>query len=161
MILVTLGTHARPMDRLIEALDALAASGDLDQRVIVQAAVVSRPPVHLETVGVVPYEQLDRWAREASVIVTHGGPGSILLALAAGRRPVVVPRDPSRGEHVDDHQILFVRWLATRRSIRPVFDMDDLGPAIAEVRTAPRAEDATDHPAEGAVRRLREILAAQ
>jgi UDP-N-acetylglucosamine transferase subunit ALG13 len=161
VILVTLGTHLRPMDRLIEALDALAATGDIAERVIIQAAVVSRAPVHLETVGVVPYEQLDRWARESSVMVTHGGPGSIVLALAAGHRPVVVPRDPSRGEHVDDHQIRFVRWLASRRPIRPVFEMDDLASAIAEVRAAPRPQDPTDHPAEGAVRRLREILAAR
>jgi UDP-N-acetylglucosamine transferase subunit ALG13 len=35
-----------------------------------------------------------------------------MLARAAGRLPVVVPRIGSRGEHVDDHQIEFARRLA-------------------------------------------------
>jgi UDP-N-acetylglucosamine transferase subunit ALG13 len=150
------------MDRLVEALDRLVATGEIDEPVIIQSAAFGRGPTHATAVGVVSFDQLETWARESSVIVTHGGPGSIVLALAAGRRPVVVPRDPACREHVDDHQVRFVRWLAARRPIRPVFDVAELSAAISEVRSAPRLEDqSADPPAERAVRRLRQIMAAR
>ncbi|MCM0619943.1 glycosyltransferase [Nocardioides bruguierae] len=68
-------------------------------------------------------EQPQRWlsaqemlagVRDADVVVTHGGAGSVLTALEAGHVPVVVPRCPERGEHVDDHQIRMCRELAER-----------------------------------------------
>jgi UDP-N-acetylglucosamine--N-acetylmuramyl-(pentapeptide) pyrophosphoryl-undecaprenol N-acetylglucosamine transferase len=40
----------------------------------------------------------------ADVVVCHAGVGSALTAMAAGRFPIVVPREESRGEHIDDHQ---------------------------------------------------------
>ena len=45
-------------------------------------------------------------------MVTHGGPASIIEVRRAGRLPIVVPRDPARGEHVDDHQQRFAHRLA-------------------------------------------------
>jgi UDP-N-acetylglucosamine transferase subunit ALG13 len=50
--------------------------------------------------------------RSAAVVVCHGGAGIISSALAAGRRPIVVPRRASLGEHVDDHQYQLTRKLA-------------------------------------------------
>ena len=43
--------------------------------------------------------------REARIVVTHAGVGSILLALTNGKRPFVVPRLRAFGETVDDHQL--------------------------------------------------------
>ena len=34
-----------------------------------------------------------------------------------GRLPVVVPRRRDLGEHVDDHQVRFTRWIASRHQI--------------------------------------------
>ena len=47
----------------------------------------------------------------AAVVVTHGGPGSIALSVTLGRRPIVVPRLQSLGEHVDG-DIAYVWWKA-------------------------------------------------
>jgi UDP-N-acetylglucosamine transferase subunit ALG13 len=47
----------------------------------------------------------------AIAIVCHGGPGTIIGCLAAGKKPIVVPRTSSLGEHVDDHQVRFARRL--------------------------------------------------
>ena len=66
---------------------------------------------------------LNRWLRPdvlgltmttSSVVVVHGGAGSILTALAAGRVPVVLARCPDLGEHVDDHQLRMCESLAER-----------------------------------------------
>jgi UDP-N-acetylglucosamine transferase subunit ALG13 len=43
--------------------------------------------------------------RRARAIVTHAGVGSVMLALANGKRPIVMARRRSCGEAVDDHQV--------------------------------------------------------
>ena len=67
--------------------------------------------------------ELNRWLRpdvladqmtRSSVVVVHGGAGSILTALDRGRVPVVIPRSAERGEHVDDHQERMCLALAER-----------------------------------------------
>ena len=52
---------------------------------------------------------------EADVVVAHGGVGSILAALGAGKVPILVPRRHGRGEHVDDHQTQIAQRLADRQ----------------------------------------------
>lgn len=130
MILVTLGTHPQPMDRLVEALDELLAKGELEDEIIIQSAAYGRWPRLAQPHGIQPFEVLAEWARSARAIVTHGGPGSIALALSMGHSPVVVPRDPAFGEHVDDHQLRFAAWLAERRDITVVRDMHELSEAL-------------------------------
>lgn len=159
MILVTLGTHPQAMDRVIQAMDDLVAKGEIAEEVIIQAAHFGLRPVHAEAREVVPYEQLAEWAQEASVVVTHGGPGSIMLALSTGHRPIVIPRDPVFGEHVDDHQLRFAAWLATRRPITVVRAMADLGPAIVQSKSSTREALAAPTIPQHAIDRLREIVA--
>ncbi len=47
---------------------------------------------------------LERAVREADLVVCHAGTGSALMAMGAGTMPVLVPRDPTFGEHIDAHQ---------------------------------------------------------
>lgn len=51
--------------------------------------------------------------------------------LRAGFRPVVVPRDPALGEHLDEHQMLFTDFMAHRGWVDVAASADDL---IALVR---------------------------
>lgn len=51
-----------------------------------------------------PADQLRAEASRVDVVLTHAGVGSVLMALSAGKVPVVLPREGSRGEHVDEHQ---------------------------------------------------------
>lgn len=59
----------------------------------------------------VPGAELAAAIRRADVVIAHAGIGSALSALEAGRCPVLVPRDPARGEHVDGHQLPIARAL--------------------------------------------------
>jgi len=64
---------------------------------------------------VTPYmgrQDLESALREAGMVVCHGGAGIISSALAAGRRPIVIPRRAALGEHVDDHQYQLTSKLA-------------------------------------------------
>ena len=110
MILITVGTDEHPFDRLVEAAGALASM----ERVIVQSGTSSARPAGCEMHGLVAPSILSGWLAEARVVICHGGPSTIREAWAAGHRPIVVPRDPARGEHVDDHQRQYAASLGDR-----------------------------------------------
>ena len=58
-----------------------------------------------------PFDVLNAQMRDADVVVTHAGVGSVLCARQAGHVPVVVPRLHRLDEHVDDHQVELVAAL--------------------------------------------------
>jgi UDP-N-acetylglucosamine transferase subunit ALG13 len=148
------------MARLIVELDRLVASGELEDEVIITAAGYGQRPALARGLGIQPFDVLTDLARTATAIVTHGGPASIALALSAGHSPVVVPRNPAWREHVDDHQLRFAAWLAERRNITVVLEMDRLGDAIREALTR-RADRPLNPPVPvEAITRLRSILAS-
>jgi UDP-N-acetylglucosamine transferase subunit ALG13 len=136
MMLVALGTHPQPMDALLRELDRLVADGTIAEPVLVQSAAYGYRPEHLETVDVLRADVLEQRIREAEVVISHGGPGVLASARAAGRVPVVVPRQHGRGEHVDDHQVAYARRLATQPGYEVVLDLADLEPAFDRARGA-------------------------
>ena len=108
MILVTVGTNEARFDRLLDAVATLPRG----ERLLVQhghSKRVEHPDAEL--VSFLGYDQLAAAMGEARVVVTHAGVGSVLTALAAGKRPVVVPRLRRHGEAVDDHQLQLARRL--------------------------------------------------
>ncbi|MEX1140865.1 MAG: glycosyltransferase [Thermoleophilaceae bacterium] len=126
MIFVTVGTHHQPFERLLDALARL--DGD---RLVVQYGVGERPARASAAAAFMPFDAMLEHFRAADVVVTHAGVGSILCAAREGHVPLVVPRSAELGEHVDDHQIELTNALAKRGSVVPVWDVDELGEAIA------------------------------
>jgi UDP-N-acetylglucosamine transferase subunit ALG13 len=159
VILVALGTHPQPMDALLRELDRLVADGTIREPVIVQSAAYAFRPAHLETLAIVPADELEERIRAADVVISHGGPGVLASARAAGRVPVVVPRHHRRGEHVDDHQVAYARRLATQPGYEVVLDLADLAAAIERARTA--ATDATRVDRTAAIAVLRRITGCE
>ncbi len=107
MIFVTTGT-CEPFDRLLHALDELV----VDEELIVQHGHSRVRPPRARCVDFLAYDELVEVVRNARVVVTHAGVGSVLTALANGKRPIVVPRLAVHGDAVDDHQLEFARRLA-------------------------------------------------
>lgn len=60
------------------------------------------------------YDDLCAAMEDSDVVITHAGVGSILSALRAGRRPIVLPRRAELGEVVDDHQVQLTADLQSR-----------------------------------------------
>lgn len=108
---VTVGSHDQPFDRLLAAADRAAAAGVLPGPVFAQHGVSGRPSAAMAGSGFVSPEEFADRVNGASVVVTHGGAGAIATALRAGRKPIVVARRSSAGEHVDDHQAELVAKL--------------------------------------------------
>jgi UDP-N-acetylglucosamine transferase subunit ALG13 len=115
LILVITGTHEQPFDRLVSAADTL--EGD----VIIQYGYGS-PPERKIGYDMLPQERLRELATAAKVVITHGGPGAIFEAFAVDKIPIAVPRLKRYGEHVDDHQLAFVRHMESKRRVIGVYD---------------------------------------
>lgn len=60
---------------------------------------------------VVPAHELEHAMSEADVVIAHAGTGTALTSLRMGKRPILVPRDSSHGQHIDDHQFQTAAWL--------------------------------------------------
>ncbi len=101
MIFVTVGTNEARFDRLLNAFD----SDPPDEALVVQHGPSPVRPQGATCVDYLPYDELAATVRRARVVVTHAGVGSIVTAVANGKRPIVVPRLRRFGEAVDDHQL--------------------------------------------------------
>lgn len=131
MILVTVGASQFPFDRLLHAVDRVAER----EVAVVQHGPSDVRPRGARCVPFLPVQTLGELVREARVVVTHGGVGSILLALANGKRPYVVPRRRAFGETVDDHQVESARRFEQAGLVTMVDDLGLLADLIA--RPAP------------------------
>jgi len=127
MIFVTVGT-CEPFERLMCAVETL----DLRERVIVQRGLSRTSPRGAETTDFLPYPRLVELVREARVVVTHAGVGTVLTALLNGVKPVVVPRLRECGEAVDDHQLELADRLRQLGLVTAVRDTGQLAAAVQD-----------------------------
>lgn len=128
MILVAVGSSQFPFDRLLRSVGALGGGEEF----VVQHGPSNVRPHGARCLAFLPFEDIEELVRDARVIVTHAGVGSILLALANGKRPYVVPRRRAFGETVDDHQIESARRFARAGLVTLVEDPERLAEAIAK-----------------------------
>ena len=135
MILVTLGTHPQPMDRLLRAIDQLAEDGVIEEPFVVQAAAFGYRPRHATIAGVRPYVWLRDQVTAADVVISHAGPGTLAMVRSMGRVPIVVPRSATFGEHVDDHQERYAERLRSAEGYLVVTDLGELASTIERARS--------------------------
>jgi UDP-N-acetylglucosamine--N-acetylmuramyl-(pentapeptide) pyrophosphoryl-undecaprenol N-acetylglucosamine transferase len=127
MVFVTVGTSSIRFDRL---LDAVAKVFDL-QRLVVQHGPGAPIAMAASNVPFMPFPQVLEHMRDADIVVCHGGAGSILAALATGKRPVVMPRRQQHGEAVDDHQTELAHKLASNGVVSLAETADDLAATVS------------------------------
>lgn len=155
MIFVTVGTHEQPFDRLVRAVDELKAAGRITDEVFIQTGYCRYRPIHCRGEAFLSFTRLREAIAAAAVVITHGGTGSIMLALHQGQTPLVMPRRRVHGEHIDDHQVLFCRKLAGEGRIAAVYEVEELGPALdAHPRLFPPAGPGAEREAEERSRRF-------
>ncbi len=134
-VVVAVGTDHHPFDRLIGWVDAWAEARP-DVTVVVQRGT-SAPTEHCPSVDLLPHGELCQHFADSIVVVSHGGPSTVMDARMAGRLPLVVARDPDRGEHVDDHQQRFARHLDRHELARVADDAESLHRLLDEALDYP------------------------
>ena len=133
-----------PFDRLANAVGALKAEGAIFEDVILQSGIGGARPAGLDVRASLPFDEVEDLLRETSIVVCHGGTGSLIMALRQGCHVIAMPRLYSQGEHYDDHQSEITSAFEARGLIEVAHSMDDLRKALAAVRKKPRVMATTD-----------------
>jgi UDP-N-acetylglucosamine transferase subunit ALG13 len=164
LIFVTVGNAHQGFRRLLVAMDEFAGSGLLGERVLMQigheAGFVPRASDWRRFMRA---EEFAESLRDADVVVTHGGCGTLREVIRIGKTPVVMPRRKYHGEHVDDHQVELVEAYAERDLVVPAYEKEDLPGAIERARSRkPERLVLADSPMIGLVAQaVDELLAAR
>ncbi|MBX2800443.1 MAG: hypothetical protein KTR31_22375 [Myxococcales bacterium] len=143
MIFVATGTHHQPFDRLVRYAEAVAQQ--LPEPVVVQCGPSQQEAPTCTVVARMTPEAFAQILAQARVVVLHGGSSTFLQAEGLGHRPIVVPREPERAEHVDDHQLDFSRSLGQRAWV-----VRDLPELVRRIRAHPGPGPPTDPEARSA-----------
>ena len=78
--------------------------------------------------------QFETLLRDSSLVISHGGAGTLINILRAGRVPVVMPRQRRYFEHVDDHQVELVEALEKEGRVVAVLEASELKESISKAR---------------------------
>jgi UDP-N-acetylglucosamine transferase subunit ALG13 len=134
MIFVTVGTHEQPFNRLVKAVDMLKLNGKITESVFIQTGYSTYVPQACEYKDFISMKQIDKYMQQASIVITHGGPSSFVMALQYNKVPIVVPRLSKYNEHVNDHQLTFCNELIERNfPIKVVENIDSLADVIGSI----------------------------
>lgn len=158
LVVALTGTDHHPFDRMVEWIDE-AALRHRDTDFVVQYGA-ARAPQLAAGYDYLAHDHLQELLEQATVVVCHGGPGTVTEARDAGHVPLCMPRDPRLGEHVDDHQQRFAALVGSVGVVheirsRTAFDAEldaalREGPApagtaqVSQLRDAARARAAVE-----------------
>ncbi|GGU41531.1 glycosyltransferase [Nocardioides albus] len=169
--MVSVGTDSHPFDRLVRAVeDWIDTWNDRRQPRSIDLWVQhghSAAPTRGTAVSTVDRQELFARFATADVLVTQVGPGTILDANALGRRPIVVPRRHHLGEHVDDHQVTFGRFMNDNGGAWLAMETDDIHALMTRmadepaIGTMPPRARATDETALRLEREIAAVVAAE
>lgn len=143
LVFATVGATL-PFDRLVGAMAALKADGAIPGRLVVQTGVGGLAPEGVETHETLPFDEVQALLRRASVVVCHGGTGSIITALREGCHVIVMPRLSRLGEHYDDHQSEITEAFVKRGLVQKAETPEELRAALAATAQRPRVVATTE-----------------
>lgn len=126
MVFVTVGTHEQPFNRLIKEIDNLKAQGIINEPVFIQTGFSNYKPHYCNWQKFVSVNEMNSYMKKARIIICHGGP-TFLESLKLQKIPIVVPRQLKYNEHVNNHQVNFVRFIFNyNKNIIPIYNINSL-----------------------------------
>ena len=133
-----------PFDRLVDSVAQLKAEGAIPEDVLIQTGLGGHRPDGVEVVETLPFDRVQELLREASIVVCHGGTGSLITALRQGCQVIAIPRLSRLGEHYDDHQAEITEAFAARGLVLVANTVDELRAALVTARDRKPVSATTD-----------------
>lgn len=134
MIFVTLGTQDKEFPRLIEEIDRLIENRIINEEVIVQAGCTKYESKNLKIFDLISHDEFEKLVSECSLLITHGGVGSILTGIKRGKVVIAVPRLKKYKEHESDHQIQIINEFNKKGYIIGLKGVKDLESALKKAK---------------------------
>jgi len=132
VIVVLVGTNPYSFERLVKAVDDIAADGK--KEFFVQLGNTPYEPHNCSFERFIDKPVLEEMMEVADVVICHGGFGSIRDGLAHGKPVIAVPRQQALGECMDRQEEL-VRELEDQGRILAVYDIAALEEAIEKAKS--------------------------
>ncbi len=134
MIFVTVGSRNYPFDRLFRKLDMLHEDNIIKDSMFAQVGTSIYKPKHYKYRDFISQEEFVKKIDEADIVITHGASGSIMKALKAGKKVIVVTRLEKYGEHINDHQIQNNEAFSSNKYVLMAdLELENLGECIKQV----------------------------
>lgn len=134
MILVLLGTQNNDFSRLLKEIENCIDSKVIQEEVIVQAGFTKYETRKMRIFDMIPKEELKELVEKANIVISHGGIGSIQMALESGKKVIAVPRKSEFGEHVNNHQSQIVKNFNDNGYLIGIENVENLKNAIREIK---------------------------
>jgi UDP-N-acetylglucosamine transferase subunit ALG13 len=126
MILVTVGSDRYPFDRLVRAVEDTYVKHGFTDEIVFQYGSCTYVPAVGRAAHFMPFREMRALIEGASIVVTHGGVGSVGLCLGTGKKPIVLPRMSSLAEAIDDHQVAYAEHMAKEGYIHWARSAEDI-----------------------------------
>lgn len=138
-IFVSVATHEQPFDRLMKLVEDVASQYPNDE-FVVQYGYSRKPTApNIKGYKFLSYDEMQVQYKQADCVISHAGPASIFDALEQNINPIIVPRYEGLGEHVNNHQVEFTKFLVSKGfPIIPVFSNDTLLKPISKILNNPK-----------------------
>lgn len=130
LIFVCVGSREYQFNRLLIKLDNLIEKEIIKEEVVAQIGESDYIPKQYKYFRYIPQDQFEQYIEKSRIVISHGGTGSIILALKKDKNVIGVTRLRKYGEHINDHQVQFVEELSNEKYIYGVKEMDELEIAI-------------------------------
>jgi len=134
LILILLGTQDNSFHRLLEEVQALIDKKVITEKVVVQAGRTKYESKDMEIHSLMPEEELKEIMKKADLVITHGGVGSIVMALKMEKKVIAVPRLSEFGEHINNHQIQIIETFNSQEFLIGITDLKELGNALEKAK---------------------------
>ena len=134
MILVLLGTQHNSFERLLNEIEKCIEKNIIKDKVIVQAGFTKFESKKMEIFSMKSIEEINKLIKDADLIITHGGVGSITTALKNEKKVIAVPRLKKYGEHVNDHQLQIVETLSEEGYLKKLINVEELPQLLMEIK---------------------------
>lgn len=135
MILVTLGTQDKDFSRLLKAIDREIENKNIKEKVIVQAGYTKYESKNMEMFDLIDSDELDKLVKDCSLLITHGGVGSILNGIQNNKKIIAASRLKKYKEHTNDHQKQIVKEFSDRGYLLELRDFNKLDKLLDKAKT--------------------------
>lgn len=133
MIFVTVGTHEQAFNRLLKKIDELIQTNQISDDVVVQHGYSDYKMQNAFSKSLMGSDEFKNYLECCDLLICHGGASTYLEALKNNKKVVIVPRLAKFDEHVNDHQLWYIKEVSDQYKLNYVEDIDDLMSVINKV----------------------------